>query len=539
MNIEKIGIVGHLEIEEVCKETGRVELVVDERNVIVTTGFQTFLGGISNKDQYQFGFDGIYLGDDVGDGTLEEPTPADKFTTSGDQHVVHRVSNESVWTNYPAYNKLRFTSVVDGHEIFLNTGEPRNVFTSASIRNKRNEVVAYKRFAGRVTSPMLSLNIRWTLTVVDQCLDIPTRFVTNVVFYVMRNWSEQPNTDILHPEEISMGTGFYTKEVILGSAEREVYIIALQEWDNGTITAIEWDSGVPITPNTISEFDSSNATLTQVSPYVVKIRMKTDKLANTLKICSEGVCDILNVRNTTIYPQTWNEMTPIGERPESEWSDARFWKLMTKNGATLGTHVIGEMNDPNQHEWQYWVDGNEIVLYNPTTTQHETRTTSGRVRHVHAGFDNQHRPIIVWQIDRDSYVNSWDEASVGYKTEKLTGMITPVVVTPSANANLSGEITPVVAYVNYVTSKMYSMAINSQRTVVQIGQDVIDILACGLTPLNNYKLVYTKRVGGLPVIMNMATDRLGGYVGSGIMQSSLSCSVQQVGLIDNSITIGE
>lgn len=537
MNIENIGILGHLEVEEVCKETGHTQLVVDERNVIVTTGFQTFLGGITNEDQYQFGFDGIYLGNDVGNGTLEDPEPATKFTSSLDQNIVHRVDDDSVWTSYPAFNKLRFTSVVDGHEIFLNTGEPRNVFTSASIRNKRNEVVAYKRFAGRVTSPMLSLNIRWTLTVVDQCLDIPTRFVTNVLFYVMQEWEEQPNTDILHPEELSMGTGVYTREITLDENQREVYVIALQEWDNGTITAIEWDGTTPTTPNTMATFDSTSATLTQESPYVMKIRMKTDKILNTLKICSEGVCDILSVRNTTIYPQTWDGMIPLGEPNEEDWPLARYWKLANISGSFLGASGIGLMLDPSPHVWQYWMSGDQVVLHNTITGQTEYRATGGLVRHLHVSMDNSHKPIMVWQSGRDVYINAWDETTVDYKTTKHDGYISPVVVSPSIIPNLS-HTAPQVATVRH-SDGLIVLIDPVTRNAVETTVGAVDILSCGSTPQNSQKLVYVTRNAGIPTIRNIATPRTGGYVGSGLLGSSTSVTIHQVGLINNTVTFGD
>lgn len=162
---------GWLQIYEKNNETGETCRVFDSNNKIMTSGINSLLQGVTSRDPYPFGFDGIYIGDDLGGGTLENPNPPTDGMIPSDQNVIYRIPDELTFHQFPKFNELEFNAFIDGNEIYRETQNARNTISSISIRNVRGDIVAYKRFPSRVTSPLITLNISWKLIIGTQCDD--------------------------------------------------------------------------------------------------------------------------------------------------------------------------------------------------------------------------------------------------------------------------------------------------------------------------------------------------------------------------------
>lgn len=138
--------------------------IVEENNKIVNDGYDGLLNNIFIAHDPTFTFGGISLGTDVGDGTIEHPSPPTRESSGDDQIIVYTVNSKKI-TTIVAQSNVVMMAHVDGNELEGN----RSMFTSATIRSADGRVLAYKRFGGQAISNLLAVNIRWTIYIEDTC----------------------------------------------------------------------------------------------------------------------------------------------------------------------------------------------------------------------------------------------------------------------------------------------------------------------------------------------------------------------------------
>lgn len=530
MNDDTIGVFGHIEIETVCKKTGERTLIFEDKNRVVNTGFQSFLGSLVDRDQYQYGFDAIYFGDDVGSGTIFDPEPATPEVTTSDQNTIYRVPNEDTFTQFPANNKLRFVAMIDGDDLFKTTGVPRNLFTSVSIRNNRGDIVAYKRFAGISSSPLLSISIRWTITILDQCKDIPHRYVTDVNYYVINDMIGLDGTDLNYPIEVSSGIGQFTKDIHLPHDQDTFYLITMQEWSDGTTSALDWNDTTPV-GNATAQFDEDIVPTTyEHKSYIQTIKVKNYKNIGMITVCSEGVCEILTVSKEWRLPQVTDGVIPVGYLPKSEWVDNKYWKFGITEGALFGPIVIDDIYGATPHTWYYYLDGNVVVLENGNTGQMHRRVTDGNIKHVSATFDNNFKPVIVWERGDIISVNAWNDDTLGYETHDIGHGLSPYVFNHGMNQAFDENTPPTIVYVDPTNNQMVTRNMGDGWVSKAVVEDnVSDILAAGLTTLNSIRVIYTHDNNGVPEIKSIATDRYGAVDGEQSFGSSITTTITEIG----------
>ena len=161
---------GHLKMVEVCKETGKRTTVLDEDNVITLQGYSELMKRITLPtnhpeivDSY---FWNIWLGDDVGNGTVFEPEAANENYDDTYQTPVYKIPHEDIVFNYVNSKTLDLGMVLDGKKI-LDDYFPNDVdmrYTSATLRFLNEKVFSYKRFHIRALSRFVDIEINWTIT---------------------------------------------------------------------------------------------------------------------------------------------------------------------------------------------------------------------------------------------------------------------------------------------------------------------------------------------------------------------------------------
>lgn len=169
MNLNDLNFInGHLNIKTISKETGMVLDEFDDDNVITLQGYSEVLNRITLEDD---SIDDsiiwtIYLGDDIGNGTIFNPQTAANTLTNLDQSVVYEVPREDMNLNYVTSRSLDLVTVLDGTQI-LDTLFPDEVdlrYTSATIRFRNERVLSYKRFPIRSLSRLVDVSITWNIT---------------------------------------------------------------------------------------------------------------------------------------------------------------------------------------------------------------------------------------------------------------------------------------------------------------------------------------------------------------------------------------
>lgn len=172
---EDMPVKGFLTIKEIDKKTGEVLSEYDEQNVITREGFANVLSRISrttvdDEDVQNMFIKTIVLGDDIGNGTIFNPSPATSTLTSIDQSVVYEVPENDMNFNYVSSTTLELNTVLDG-TVILDALFPEEVdmrYTSATIRFHDGKTLSYKRFPIRSLSRLVDVQINWRI-ILDEC----------------------------------------------------------------------------------------------------------------------------------------------------------------------------------------------------------------------------------------------------------------------------------------------------------------------------------------------------------------------------------
>lgn len=158
------GMTGHLQIVTKDIKTGEVIDTFDDDNVYLEQGKTQALKAF--VDGGDFRIKSIYIGDDVGTGSIMQPEQPSANYTESNQDIVYEVPFENeFYVTYPTYNQVRFTAAISGPNVMaLYPNDPNVVYTSATIRTRDEKAIAYRRFPPRTISELVSVDLIWTLT---------------------------------------------------------------------------------------------------------------------------------------------------------------------------------------------------------------------------------------------------------------------------------------------------------------------------------------------------------------------------------------
>lgn len=166
-NSETLKIVGAVCITERDIVTGEILGYYEDPNVILGTGKASILRAMSIVDTNVHRVRTIKIGNDVGTGTILAPQDPTSELLASDQSVLYEVDPVNVNTTYPNQNSVRYSATLNGADVMAAyPALPNIVYTSVVLYTYDNTGVAYKRFPGRTISPLISIDISWTITIV-------------------------------------------------------------------------------------------------------------------------------------------------------------------------------------------------------------------------------------------------------------------------------------------------------------------------------------------------------------------------------------
>ena len=156
---------GTLEMVTRNKETDEVVDSFKDHNVITLVGKEELLQLLATPGTTP-GIRSITIGSDTGSGTVMNPEMANETMTGADQDVIYQSESDEWTVSFPTQNSVRFLAAMDGEKIMTAYPDvPNVVYNSATLRFGSDEVFAYRRFAPRTISPLVYVDIIWTVTI--------------------------------------------------------------------------------------------------------------------------------------------------------------------------------------------------------------------------------------------------------------------------------------------------------------------------------------------------------------------------------------
>lgn len=164
---DNMSVVGDFKMTLRNTLTGEVVDTFEEKNIVVDQGKDFLLRAFTVKDTNDFVVNTIKIGSDVGvGGTVLVPTLPTETTTEANQTVLYTIPTDEFFITYPAPKQVNFFATINGAAVMaLYPTQPNVVYTSAGLYLLNDKVFAYKRFAGRTISNILSIDISWTITI--------------------------------------------------------------------------------------------------------------------------------------------------------------------------------------------------------------------------------------------------------------------------------------------------------------------------------------------------------------------------------------
>lgn len=163
---DKAGLIGHF-MMTIKNDLGEILDVVQENNIVVNLGKEYLLKAMNTPNTTDYIFKTIKIGNDVGTGTLLVPEQPTVDYTKDNQDVVYEINPANIVISYPEPKKVNYFTTINGATVMQNYPlVPNIVYTSATIVNGIDGVIAYKRFPARTISALISVDISWTLEII-------------------------------------------------------------------------------------------------------------------------------------------------------------------------------------------------------------------------------------------------------------------------------------------------------------------------------------------------------------------------------------
>lgn len=157
---------GRLKIREKHAITGDlIREEFSEHNVVTIQGASVFLERLTKNTGGSYIYT-IYLGDDVGNGSLLNPESEKETYTGAIQNIIYQIPVNEITISYPDPFTFEIATVLSGTTILENMF-PNEIdlrFTSATIRFANDDVFAYKRFPVRSLSRLVDIELIWTVS---------------------------------------------------------------------------------------------------------------------------------------------------------------------------------------------------------------------------------------------------------------------------------------------------------------------------------------------------------------------------------------
>lgn len=158
---------GHLKIETIEKETGKIIDVFEDKNLFLDLGKTDVVRGLGDVTT-NYTVKDIRFGDDFGDPeiyTIFDPEPAQLNFNSTTQNVLFTITRPELQASYPNFDTVEFACLLDGDVILDQFPGAVDVrYTSIGLYNQIDDPIAYRRVSVRSLSRLVSINVSWSLS---------------------------------------------------------------------------------------------------------------------------------------------------------------------------------------------------------------------------------------------------------------------------------------------------------------------------------------------------------------------------------------
>lgn len=193
--------------------------------------------------------------------------------------------------------------------------------------------------------------------------------------------------------------------------------------------------------------------------------------------------------------------------------------------------------------WVAYQSGTDVVIerFNGTSWVDLTVIESGivgTINHISLTFDQLGNYVCTWELNGTIFLR-WYDPTISSVTTTSIGLGKSPFITMSCFNSFLGNRQIYLVYVKPNMDLVYRLQDDRYTVEYPVQSNVDDILAFGVTPYNNLKIILTYRVGGTTqVIDNKATVRKGLWQGDSTTQT-LTPEVQRLEIVDTSKIISD
>ena len=152
---------GRLSFDIIDNRTGEVVESYEENNVVVLTSREIIIKRIFD-DNNSFKVERFKIGDDTGNGTSDDPEPADETITANDMSVLY--SQDGITLNTNNSLKTIINVFISGDSVLEQFPDQDTIqFTSFGLFSLNDTLFSYRRVPALTITENFSINISWEI----------------------------------------------------------------------------------------------------------------------------------------------------------------------------------------------------------------------------------------------------------------------------------------------------------------------------------------------------------------------------------------
>lgn len=356
-------MLGSVKIIETDARTGEILHVEEDHNVVVKTSRNSLIKRIA-EDNNLSRIGRVMIGDDVGNGTFDDPQPPTINTTTSDMNVVYSTTS-GITVTYPSALSISFAIFLSGQQVMLeHPGEDSVGFTSIGLFSLDAEnplAFSYRRFPLRSITENINISILWNL------------YYSEFAFSTAFDYSVSPVTLYLHTYDdldfiwYDPDTGI-AADLVVSSKD----LIRYTDWNvSATAGSASFDFNVALSSRYIhyQELDTNIGSSYEYSAITTT--------APVLLESPPSGWDRLYVDDLPWHPDSFSVLE--GAVPDATYGDVVEWEIYTSPSSFEvimnpdGTFAFGEGDDGSTQTFQYklWRES-DYTWYGPETVTVES-----------------------------------------------------------------------------------------------------------------------------------------------------------------------
>ena len=363
-NDEHFLMSGSVTITETDATTGEVLRVDEDHNIVVRTSRNALIRRIA-EDQNLYRIRRVIIGNDVGNGTFDDPEPPTLNTTYSDMSPVYDTGSQEnqITVTYPSPLSISFAIFLSGQQVMQeHPGEDSVGFTSIGLFSMGNDqttgvpnAFAYRRFPLRSITENINISILWNL------------FYGEFAFVNTFDYSVTPVTRYRHPRDLNFvwfdeATGV-APELTVGQKELVYYT----DWN---VSATSGTSSFSTNMSRSSRYVHYQTLVGEIGSAYEYSSITTT--TPTLLESPPAGWDRIYVDDLPWHEESFSVLE--GADPPATFGDVLEWEIYTTpSGFEVimypdGTFAFGEGDDGSTQSFQYklWRQS-DYTWYGPET----------------------------------------------------------------------------------------------------------------------------------------------------------------------------